>query len=296
MIICVDRVRKKIDKVLNLIFESNSSNKFIKSDVIDINDKTPRAFRGITRVETIKQCIENNIDFYYIDTGYMGCYPKKIWHRFVKNNFQNLSHLSYEDLSNLLDIKLLENRFFEIMKIKYNEYKPIKQIKGSNILLIPPTKKVLACLSVMKHIDFTVDDFINYVTEEIKKYTNRNVIVRYKPNRDIRIKAGTRLIDQLTNDDIHCVVTFNSIAAFESIQNGYATITLGPNAANYLSEKEFKNIDNPYFPNDDKIREHSLYLTACQFNRDEFKNGYATEMIEKIQSKAKYYNFKYQCQ
>ena len=45
----------------------------------------------------------------------MGCYPKKNWHRFVKNNFQNLSHLSYEDLSNLVDIKLLKNRFFEIL-------------------------------------------------------------------------------------------------------------------------------------------------------------------------------------
>lgn len=296
MVICVDRVRKKIDKILNLIFESNSSNKFIKSDTIDIIDKTPRAFRGITRVETIKQCIENNVDFYYIDTGYMGCYPKKNWHRFVKNNFQNLSHLSYIDLSNLADIKLLKNRFFEIMKIRYDEYKPIKQIKGNSILIIPPTKKVLDCLSVMKHTDFTVNDFINYVTKEIKKYTDRNVIVRYKPNRDIRIKEGTRLIDQLVNDNIHCVVTFNSIAAFESIQNGYATITLGPNAASYLSEKQFENIENPYFPDDDKIREHSLYLTTCQFNRDEFKNGYATEMIEKIQSKSKYYNFKYQCQ
>ena len=63
-------------------------------------------------------------------------------------------------------------------------------------------------------------------------------------------------------------MAFNSIAAFEAIQEGYPAITLGPNAASFLSEKEIKNVDNPYFADDDKIREHSLYLSACQFEMD----------------------------
>ena len=96
MVICVDRVRKKIDKFLDLIYKSSTHNTYIKSDTIDTTNKTPRVFRGITRIETIKQCLDNSIDFYYIDTGYMGCYPQKNWHRFVKNNFQTLNH---KDLS-----------------------------------------------------------------------------------------------------------------------------------------------------------------------------------------------------
>ena len=88
-------------------------------------------------------------------------------------------------------------------------------------------------------------------------------------------------------------MAFNSIAAFEAIQSGYPAITLGPNAASFLSEKEIKNIDKPYFADDDKIREHSLYLSACQFSREDFRSGYAVKMIEQLQHDQKYYRFKY---
>jgi hypothetical protein len=69
---------------------------------------------------------------------------------------------------------------------------------------------------------------------------------------------------------------------------------LGPNAASFLSEKEIKNIEKPYFADDDKIREHSLYLTACQFSRTEFLNGSAVKMVEQLQHDQKYYRFKYE--
>src|SRR6056300_620174 len=127
MVICVDRVRKKVDKFLDLIHKSNPKHQYFKSDTIDVSIKAPRVFRGITRIETIKQCLDNNIDFYYIDTGYMGCYPQKNWHRFVKNNFQTLNH---KDLSKDKEFVL---RFKNIMDINYDNYKPNKQIKGSNI-------------------------------------------------------------------------------------------------------------------------------------------------------------------
>ena len=289
MITVVDRVRKKVDKFLDLIYKSNPNNKYIKSDTIDIKDKSPYVFRGITRIVTIKQCLDNDIDFYYLDTGYMGCYPQKNWHRFVKNNFQTLNHL---DITSNNEFK---NRFKNIMNISYDNYKPVKQIKGNKILLIPPSEKVLRCLSTMKHVDFKQDEFINYVIKNIKKYSDREVVVRQKPNRDERTKKGKRLEDQLINDKIHCLITFNSIAAFEAIQLGYSAITLGPNAASYLSEKEICNIDNPYFPDEEKIRRHSLYLTACQFNREELKNGYALKMIEQVQYDQTYYNFQFRC-
>ena len=111
MVICVDRVRKKVDKFLDLIHKSNPKHQYFKSDTIDVSIKAPRVFRGITRIETIKQCLDNNIDFYYIDTGYMGCYPQKNWHRFTKNNFQTLDHLNYKQLDFLTDVKVLKQRF-----------------------------------------------------------------------------------------------------------------------------------------------------------------------------------------
>ena len=293
MVICVDRVRKKVDKFLDLIYKSDPKNFYYKSDTIDVSNKSPCVFRGITRIETIKQCLDNNIDFYYIDTGYMGCYPDKNWHRFTKNNFQTLDHLNYKQLDFLTDVKKLKERFASIMKVNYDNYKPKRPVKGENILIIPPSTKVLKCLTLNGHVNFTQEEYIDYVSKEIKKYTDKKIIVRQKPNRDERTRKGGNLQNQLFNDKIHCLVAFNSIAAFEAIQGGYPAITLGPNAASFLSEKEIKNIESPYFADDDKIREHSLYLSACQFNREEFKSGYAVKMIEQLQHDQKYYNFKY---
>ena len=296
MVICVDRVRKKIDKFLDLIYKSSPKNQYLKSDTIDVSDKSPRVFRGITRIATIKQCLDNNIDFYYIDTGYMGCYPQKNWHRFIKNNFQTLDHLNEKQLDFLHDLKVFKDRFRKITGTRYDEYKPTKQIKGDNILLIPPSAKVLRCLTLNGHVNFSQQEFIDYVIKEVKKYSDRQVIVRQKPNRDDRTKRGKNLIDQIKNDKIHCLVAFNSIAAFEAIQSGCPAITLGPNSASYLAEKEIKNIEKPYFADEDKIRQHSLYLSACQFNREEFRNGYAVKQIEQLQHDQIYNNFKFQCQ
>jgi len=294
MITCVDRVRKKTDKFLDLIYKSDPKNKYLKRDTIDVSDKSIRVFRGITRIETIKQCLDNNIDFYYIDTGYMGCYPQKNWHRFTKNNFQTLDHLNYAQLDFLTDIDILKQRFAKVMNVPYHNYEPKKQVKGDNILIIPPSAKVLRCLTVNGHTNFTQEEYIDFVTKEIRKYTDRKIIVRQKPNRDERTKRGQNLKDQLVKDKIHCLVAFTSIAAFEAIQEGYPAITLGPNAASFLSEKEIKNIEKPYFADDDKIREHSLYLTACQFSRTEFLNGSAVKMVEQLQHDQKYYRFKYE--
>ena len=188
MVICVDRVRKKIDKFLDLIYKSDPKNFYYKSDTIDVSNKSPCVFRGITRIETIKQCLDNNIDFYYIDTGYMGCYPDKDWHRFTKNNFQTLDHLNYKQLDFLTDVKKLKERFANVMKVQYDSYKPKKPVKGENILIIPPSAKVLKCLTLNGHVNFTQEEYINYVSKEIKKYTDKKIIVRQKPNRDERTR------------------------------------------------------------------------------------------------------------
>ena len=155
MVICVDRVRKKVDKFLDFIYKSSPKNEYLKSDTIDVSNKSPRVFRGITRIETIKQCLVNDIDFYYIDTGYMGCYPDKDWHRFTKNNFQTLDHLNYKQLDFLTNVKKLKERFVKIMKVNYDDYKPKRPIAGDNILIIPPSSKVLKCLTLNGHVDFT---------------------------------------------------------------------------------------------------------------------------------------------
>ena len=52
------------------------------------------------------------------------------------------------------------------------------------------------------------------------------------------------------------------------------------------------NIENPYYPDEDKIREHLLYLTACQFKKEEFLDNYAIETVNALQHDQKYLDFK----
>ena len=283
MIICTDRVREKEDKFLDTIYKSNPKYQYVKSDKIDISNKSPRVFRGITRMPTIKQCTDNNIDFYYIDTGYMGCYPVKKWQRFTKNNLQVRDHLNYKQLDFLTDVKVLKKRFKDITNIDYDNYKPKRPVEGESILIIPPSLNTIRGLKVMKHMDFEQEHYINFISKEIRKYTDKKIIVRQKPNRKERTLNGKTLSQQLKKDKVHCLVAYNSIAAFEAIQEGYPAVTLGPNCANFLTDNELKNLEKPYFADDEKIREHSLYLSACQFNIEEFKSGYAMKQVDQLQ-------------
>ena len=278
------RVYTKVkgENILNHLLTNNIS---IHKDTLDFNDKTPIVFRGMARSPFIKECLKNNIDFYYVDTGY---FPQKykLWHRFTKNNFQVLNHLSSEQLSQRTDIKIIKNKFYKIMEESFDIFKPKKKIKGSKILIAPPTSKVF------KHYDYKVSKWISETVEKIKKFTDKEIIVRQKPrSRQVRIYKD-KFLDQLKKDDVHCVVTFSSIVSIEAILNGYPVITLGPNAASYLSESKIENIDNPYFPDDDKIKEHILYLSACQFEKGDFSSGYALKTVNELQYDQKHIDFK----
>ena len=184
------------------------------------------------------------------------------------------------------NIKLIKNKFYEILNKNFDDYKPITKISGSKILIAPPT------LKVFKHYNYKVSQWISETVEKIKKFTDKEIVIRQKPkSRKIRINDD-KFLDQLKKENIHCVVTFSSIIAIESILNGYPVITLGPNAASYLSESKIENIDNPYFPDDYKIKEHMLYLSACQFKKEDFSNGYALKTVNDLQYNQKHLDFK----
>jgi len=283
MIRVLQKNLEKPDKLIHYFAFQDKKYKPINKDNFDLQDKTPVIFRGMAKSSLIKQCVDNNIDFYYIDTGYIN-EKIKIWHRFTKNNFQVLNHLSYEELTQRVNIEKLKNRFFEIVKKDYNNYKPELRKKVDKILITPPTNKVF------KHFNYDVDRWIAETYNKIKKITDREIVVRYKPkSRFVRVNENLFLKD--LNNNVHCLVTFNSITAVEAIINGCPAITLGPNAASYLTENKIDNIENPYYPDEDKIREHLLYLTACQFKKEEFLDNYAIETVNALQHDQKHTNF-----
>ena len=79
--------------------------------------------------------------------------------------------------------------------------------------------------------------------------------------------------------DAYCLVTFNSIAATESLLAGTPAIALAPNAASVLCNTEISKIENLNRPSKDEIEAFARHLSYCQFNRLEMQNGFAWSIL-----------------
>ena len=140
---------------------------YTRTERLDFDkDKSPCIFRGLGKSPLIHKCIEKNIDFYYIDTGYFGNFHTKKWHRISKNNLQTLNHISgseiYKKLFGLTwgvkykkdPLKAMPRTFhhkeqhifdqrFDHMGLGFRanqEY--VRRARSNRILLVPPSQKV----------------------------------------------------------------------------------------------------------------------------------------------------------
>jgi hypothetical protein len=196
-------------------------------------------------------------DFYYIDTGYFGNGRKKLYHRVTRNNMQNIGPV----------IKRPPDRLAIV------GWSPRKFRGGSNILLCPPSAKVM----VFYNLD--LDKWIEDTVQTIKKYSDRPIKIRLKKGRSERVTTDT--MEMALSQDIHCLVTFNSIAATESLLLGKPAFTLGPNAAQSLCLQDLSKINEPYYPDMDKLYAWACHLSYGQFHVSELKSGKALELLEK---------------
>jgi len=268
--------------ILNMSMGTNGI--YMNDEKLDLeNDDRPCVFRGLGKSPHINKCIEKKIPFMYIDTGYFGNGPRKQWHRVAYNNLQTLNHRSFDETKKLLvdglgnakSKHMINNRFPEIMGCDYKKYKPTKTSRGAKILVVPPSQKVF------NHFGADAKQYTDNLVEKLKKLTDREIEVREKLGRSERVDFT--LQDQLSTGQYHCIVTFNSIASIESVTVGIPAIVLGLNAGEFLSETNLKNIENPYLPHAEKIRQHVFYLTLCQFSSEEMQSILTKRTVEILQ-------------
>ena len=219
------------------------------------NQKTPVLLRGITKRKQMKACKEQGRDFYYIDTGYFGNGRKKSYHRVTKNSMQNISDV----------IDRPKDRF-QATGVSLTKFRG-----GSKILLCPPSAKV------MVYYDLDLNKWMEETVETIKKYTDREIVVRLKKPRAERVNNDTMAM--ALSQDIHCMVTFNSIAATESLLLGKPAFTLGPNAAQSLCLSDLSQIEKPYIPTLDEVHKWACHLAYCQFTEAEMRSGLAWRIV-----------------
>lgn len=219
------------------------------------NLKAPVVLRGITKRKQMAACKEQGRDFYYIDTGYFGNGRKKNFHRITKNAMQNIGPVLDRPADR-----------FQATGISLTKFRP-----GSKILICPPSAKV------MVYYNLDLDQWMKETIETIKKYSGREIVVRLKKPRSERVHNDTMAM--ALSQDIHCMVTFNSIAATESLLLGKPAFTLGPNAAQSLCLNDLSKIEKPYIPTLDEVHHWACHLAYSQFTEQEMRTGLAWRIV-----------------
>jgi len=222
------------------------------------NTNTPLVIRGVGKSsrQAILHCWETGRDFYAIDTGYFGNNKSKSkgWHRVTKNNLQNLGPI----------IERPDNRLIGYKYKKFND--------GRKILICPPSEKVMMIFDQP-----TPEEWTKNVVTELKKYTDRPIEIRLKPDRTQRISNMS--MEAALQDDVYCLITYNSIAALEALMNGKPAIALGPNCASMMCNTSLSEIENLNRPTKEEMIALMSHLSYCQFTRKELMNGYAWNIV-----------------
>lgn len=219
------------------------------------NEKAPIALRSIAKRKIMKQCLEQGRDFYYIDTGYFGNHKVKDYHRITKNAMQWLGPIQ-DRPADRLDRTRVRAR---------------PMTTGSKILICPPSAKA------MSYWDLDEQQWVDQTIATIKQYTDRPIEVRLKAPREQRARINT--MEQALADDVHCMVTFNSIAAVESLIYGKPVFALGPNAAAPLANSDLSQIESPFRPELDQVIALLRCLAYNQFTIEEMNTGYAWAVL-----------------
>jgi hypothetical protein len=222
----------------------------------------PVVIRGIMKHKIIKRCWADGRRFRYMDSGYFGnkitgSNPNgwKFWHRIVDNDLQHGAVQSRPaDRWRRLRIDLQPRRH------------------GSKIMLVPPDEK--PCVFYGIDLGAWIDDTIRV----IQQHTDREIIFRERV-ASRRARVANTVETALT--DVHAVVTYNSIAATESIITGVPAFVLAPaNAAAPVANRDLATIDDPWWPTDDQRHAWACHLAYGQFHIEEMANGTAARILE----------------
>jgi hypothetical protein len=253
------------DEYVNM-FARGCGQKSISDLDFDYNSSNdPIVLRVILKHKIMNRCWKDNRDFYYIDTVYFGNERNtnnpngwKYWHRIVKNDLQHGEIISRPD-----------DRFRKFNK----KFTPWKR-DGRKILVAAPDEK--PC----KFYGITKEEWIKQTVATIKQYTDRPVEVRERAQKRIDRTVNDTLQTALDND-VFALVTYNSVAAIESIFYGVPAFTLAPaNAATPVALQDLSQINSPYYADQDKLYAWANHLAYGQFHIKELKDGTARKILE----------------
>jgi hypothetical protein len=215
----------------------------------------PWCIRGMKFALAVAECIDSGRTLYYIDNGYFGNWDRKNYFRIIKDNVHDVRPVIARDRSRL-----------DPCHVVLKDFAP-----GRKILIAPPSTKSFSMWAIDQ------DQWIADTVAEIKRYTDRPIEIRMKRTRNERMAENT--MEEALADDVHCLVTYNSVAAVEAVMLGKPAICLGPNAASVVSSTDLSQVENLKYPTEDEREAWLRHLSYSQFTFTEMSDGTAWKIL-----------------
>ena len=134
----------------------------------------------------------------------------------------------------------------------------------------------------MKFYGLDKDQWITDTVATIRKFTDRPIQIRERVKSRLDRVVHNTLKEALL-DDVHCLVTFNSNAATESVMFGVPAFTMAPShAASPVTSNNLSQIESPYYPDKEKVYAWACHLAYLQYHNDELRNGSAKRMLDEF--------------
>ena len=225
----------------------------------------PISFRSLAKRKVIYESLENKRPFYYIDTGYVGnLIKKKHWHRIVKNDVQH---------TNIFDCP--DDRWKRIAQQSQElDFVEWRKDHSGKILLVTPSEK--PC----KFYNINRDEWVKETVTELKKHTDKEIIIRDKEKRHARVGQGS-VPWYLIREKIYAVVTYQSIAAIESVCVGVPAFTTQKTAADSVTLKDLSKIESPLYADPMQVKKWQHWLAYCQYHWKELGTGEAWRIMQR---------------
>jgi hypothetical protein len=215
----------------------------------------PWYIRGMKFTAAVNECWQTGRTFYYTDNGYIGNTQSKMFFRIIKNHVH--------------DIRPIIDRPRDRLERCIYKIKP--KSNGSKILIAPPSQKSLSLWNMDPEV------WVAQVVEQLKQHTDRAIEIRHKRPRSERLAENT--MEEALDDDVHCLVTYNSVSAVEAVMLGKPAICLGPNAAGVVANNTVDQVENLYFPDEDEREAWLRHLSYSQFTLIEMSDGTAWRIL-----------------
>ncbi len=161
----------------------------------------------------LQRSINEGHDWFYGDHGYFG---RGLYYRITKNDYFHRG----EGRSNRKRLA----RFYSGAK---------SWAKGSRIILCPQSD------SFFRRNGTTQESWIKSVTEELKLFTDRKIIVHAKWDRK---PLKSFFIDA------HCIVSHSSNSAVEALMNGVPAINLADSSSTGMTRNSLSDVENLLYP------------------------------------------------